>query len=194
MKYLMTTLLLAAAAASIPAQAAATLTLLPPSGNLFGSPGNTVGWGFTITNNMNYLLVTSANFCLDNTTDCFNPSANFTDYISGNRVVVGPPPESPVVSQNFSVSPQRGIGAYTIPANDPIGDVVNGLVVLTYDLFTRSPNDPNFNPDTDLISNDNFLSQAGSVTTVAAVPEPATLGLMGLALAGFGAARLRRRK
>ncbi|MBY0484005.1 hypothetical protein, partial [Nitrosomonas sp.] len=44
---------------------------------------------------------------------------------------------------------------------------------LTYDLFSRSPLDANFNPDTDTLSNGNVLSATASVT-VSPVPEPQT--------------------
>jgi hypothetical protein len=163
----------------IPPGQAATLTLDPLNGQLFGSPGDTVGWGFTITNSTDYLLVTSAAF------DPPSGVGTFTDFISAdNFIVVGPSPESTSVSQAFDPTAMSGIGSFTISGSALPGDSATGQIVLTYDLFRLSPNDPNFNPDTDLITTDNTLSADASVTVAggAAVPEPRGSTLMGLVL------------
>jgi hypothetical protein len=158
---------------------AATLTLAPVNGQLFGNAGDTVGWGFTIINDADFLVVTSA---------AFDPSSGlgtFTDFISAdNFIVVGPSPESTSVSQAFDPTAMRGIGSFTIGGSALPGESATGQIVLTYDLFRLSPNDPNFNPDTDLITTDNTLSADASVTVAggAAVPEPRETALMGLVL------------
>ena len=47
---------------SLPAPAAVTLSL-STNPLLFGLPGATSGWGFTLTNDTNYIEITSAQFC-----------------------------------------------------------------------------------------------------------------------------------
>jgi PEP-CTERM motif-containing protein len=170
------------------AQAATTFTLIPLDGMVSGPPGSVVGFGFTITNDMNFLEVTSSNFVPA------SPIGTYTDFNSlrANPIIVGPPPESPVVSENFDANAITGIGSFTINASATPGQMAIGNIVITFDLFSRSPNDPNFNPDTDLISSDNMLSAFAKVTVTQATPEPATLGLMGASLAGLLFFRRRR--
>jgi hypothetical protein len=67
------------------------------------------------------------------------------------------------------------------------GDKAIGQIVLSYDLFILSPNDPNFDPTTDTVSNGNFLMAPASVTvttTTVPTPEPESLLLLAIGLAG----------
>src|SRR5690348_14781513 len=82
--------------------AGATITLIPPGGAITGTPGSTVGWGFTFSNTTNYAQITSSQFCLDSTgvgtTPCQLPTiGTYTDFIGPNGPVAGPPPESTTV-------------------------------------------------------------------------------------------------
>lgn len=166
-------------------QATALLQLDPIGGAISGKPGKTVGWGFTLTNDTNFLIVTGASF---------NSSTYlgvFTDFISqpSNFFVVGPAPESSSVSQAFDQVLKTGIGSLAIDANALVGSIANGQIVLTYDLFSVSPNDPNFNPDSDTISTGNILTANASVSVV---PEPASILLFGVGLMGLVACRRNR--
>src|ERR1700676_1748172 len=80
-----------------------TLTLDPANGALTGMAGSTVGWGFTITNTADFLLITSSDFCAGPiTSPCVNSLGTYTDFIASSQfVVVGPSPESSTVSQTF---------------------------------------------------------------------------------------------
>jgi hypothetical protein len=70
------------------------------------------------------------------------------------------------------VAAHQGVAAFLITAAS--GQTGPGQIVLTYNVFSRSPHDPNFNPDTDTVSTDNFLTAAASVTvTQAPSPTPA---------------------
>jgi len=148
------------------AGAAPTLQLAPTNGALTGSPGATIGWGFTITNSTNYLVVTSASF---------TPSSalgTFTDFIAQYEfVVVGPSPESTSVSQSFNNALQTGAASFAISAGAHPGDSASGTITVTYDLYSVSPNDPNFDPDIDTLSTDNALTAAASIS----VPAPPTI-------------------
>jgi hypothetical protein len=179
-----------AAALLLPAaHAGAIFTPIPST--ISGNPGDTVGWGFTISNDTNYLLITSADFTPA------TPLGTFTDFIGQfNFIVVGPSPESTSVSQPFDATALTGVGSFLISPSAAPGSVITGLLTLTYDLFSVSPNDPNFDPDTETISNGNILTSAAEVdvTGVSTVPEPASFGLVGLALLIGGAARKARQR
>ncbi len=168
---------------------ATTLFTASPS-TISGDPGTTVGWGFTLLNDTDYLVVSSADF---------TPASalgTFTDFIAQfNFIVVGPSPESTSVSQVFDLNAQTGVGSFAISASAAPGSVISGLLVLTYDLFSRSPNDPNFNPDTDTVSVGNIISTAAQVdVSGSGVPEPATFGLIGAALLIGGLAHRARKR
>lgn len=169
-------LLLGALGLSPPASAAPMLTLAPSDGALSGAPGKTVGWGFTLTNDADYLVVTAADF------PASLSIGQFIDFISPQFFVVGPAPETDTVSQGFDAALMTGVGAFEIDPFAVIGGVAAGLLTLTYDLYAVSPNDPGFDPDTDTLSVGNRLTAEVSVTVV---PVPASLllllpGLLGL--------------
>jgi hypothetical protein len=177
---------------------AATLQLLPQAA-LVGATGSTVGWGFTITNTTSgqWIEITSANFCTGSSgtaTACALPSlGTFTDFISGyNDIVVGASPDLTTVTQTFSASTYTGIGSFQIIASN---GSATGQIVLTYDVFSRSPDDPSFDPDTDTVSTDNFLTANATVGvgTPPATPAPASLVLMLISVLALGAWHVRRR-
>jgi hypothetical protein len=180
-------LLWTVAAFSLSASPVLTLT---PSGDVGGSPGSTVGWGFTIQNDMDYIEVTSAQYCVTpvNFPLVCNSSALgvFTDFISQfNDIIVGPPggTDPSTASQNFDPVGLTGIGSFTIANGASIGAGDQGQIVLTYNVTDFDPNNPNaVSLGTDLV-----LSADASVTVTggAVAPEPGTAGLMALALVGF---------
>ncbi len=166
------------------AQAAVELELDSPSGAIKGLPGAAIGWGFTLRNTENYLIVTSADF------ESATTMGRFTDLISApdNFFVVGPElGGSNVWVQTYDEGSQTGLGSFTIDPGVATGSVAYGNIVLTYDLFSQSPLNPLFNPDTDTLSNGNVLTANASITAV--VPVPAAVWLFGsamLSLIGFG--------
>lgn len=178
------------------AGAVTTFTLDPPSGAISGPAGTTVGWGFTFFNDTNYAVITGTQFCASTSSPlpavCAAVSPDlgtYTDFAGPQFLVVGPAPdESPTLSQSFDNTTQSGLGSFTF---DPgASGTASGILVLTYDLFSVSPNNPNFSFN-DEISGGNFLAANASVTVQPAnVPEPATLLLL---CAGAAGAVLRRR-
>jgi hypothetical protein len=179
----------------------ATLTLNPASGAVSGVTGATTGWGFTISHSGTWIVVTSANFCTGSTggggSACVPATlGGFTDYISGpGFTVVGPSPDATTVTRAFSAAGTSGVGGFLISGT--AGQSATGRIVLTYDVFSRSPNDAAFNPDTDTVSTDNYLVAAASVTVVSSaspVPAPPSLWLVMVGAAALGARALRQRR
>jgi len=109
------------------------------------------------------------------TSASFTPSTalgTFTDFIAQYQlVVVGPSPESTSVSQSFDNTSHTGTGSFAISAGAHPGDAASGTITVTYDLYSVSPNDPNFDPDADLLVPDSTLTAPASVS----VPAPPTI-------------------
>jgi hypothetical protein len=173
-------------------QASAVLTLTPPSGTVSGMPGNTIGWGFSLSNPSNFAVVTSSSFCLDSsgvTSACVAPTlGTYTDFIATNFIIVGPSPESPVVTQVFNQSAARGLGSFAINASAVSGATDSGQIVVTYDLYRIDPLAANFDPGADLLSTGNFVVSSASVSANS-TPEPSSLAMLVI-----GCLLLRRRK
>jgi hypothetical protein len=197
------------------AYAAPTLTvsLIPANGAISGSRGQTVGWGFTITNNTSFwIIITGSFFCGiggdPNFTDCSNGGGSPNPYApydgsSQFGTSFGPysdytaaPPHfielQPSGSGGDTFGPQsysqgnpgNGVGQYMILPSAPIGMTDTGNIFITFDEYSG---DPLENPDR--VGSDEG-SAAASVTIVP-TPEPATFLLVGGALVAL--ARLRRR-
>jgi hypothetical protein len=144
-----------------------SLVLIPADGVIAGLPGSAIGWGYTVTNTTDWLVITSANF------EVSTPYGTFTDYTQFNFIVVGPAPESESVTQVFNPLELTGVGSFTIAPDAPGGTVITGEIVMTYDLYSVDPNSPSFNPYLDTISTDNPLPAFAEVQVIAS-PEPAT--------------------
>jgi hypothetical protein len=132
--------------------------------------------------------VVQAEFCLDFplSNPCFNPSVQFFDIISNppNDVIVGP---SGSASQPYNPGSNMGLGSFHINPAAANGSSVVGNILLTYNTFDADPNNGG-----NQIGFNNAISAPASVTAIA--PEPATLGLVGFALAALGVLKLRRRR
>jgi hypothetical protein len=175
---------------------AAPALTLTPMGSLSGQPGDTVGWGFRITNDANYIEITSASFCLSPVSfpACTLPTTGvFTDFISGyNDIIVGfsGDTDPATVAQPFDPIALTGIGSFVIDPGAPIGAVDVGAIVLTYDVFNADPNDLGAKK----LATDQVLTADASVEVGNSSPEPATFGIFGLGLAGLAAIAWRGRR
>jgi uncharacterized repeat protein (TIGR01451 family) len=168
-----------------------TLTLNPISGAVAGLPGDTVGWGYTFVNPTPYFAIfDGSQFLLPAFNGAMGhgfgvvPATDFgtySDYSQFNFVVVSP---HSTLTQPFTVSadpishPPSGIGSFTIdpgasaatPSFSPPGllvpgqvpGVANGIVELSFNLYSTDPNSASFDPDSE-IGGDHFADASASV-------------------------------
>lgn len=195
-------LVVAAGFLVMPAWGGPTLTL-SPSGDISGLPGSEIGWGFTITNDADYIEITSSQFCLDpvDFPFCTMPEeGTFTDFISQyNDIVVGPPggTDPDTASQDFDPTLLTGIGSFDVsPSATPTAEDI-GEIVLTYDVYDA---DPNTSPDANQLASDLVLAADATVTVqeaAVAAPEPGSFfpaagAFLGIAAWGISIRRHRR--
>jgi hypothetical protein len=159
-----------------------TFTLSPADGKLSGSPGDTVGWGFTLTTNSDFILIDAFNF------EDLTPVGMFTAFAPPFAAASSGSP----LSDPFDNLGGTGIGSYHIGAF-PNAASTTGRISATYDVWDA---DPNVNASAhDLFSglqvfatdaNGKIVSASIEVTGGGAgsvVPEPTTLPLLCLAAA-----------
>ena len=185
--------------------ASATPTFVLDATTLYGLPGDTVGIGFTLTStpdfdNINgqvpFLVITNAEFVLD--VEQF-PVGVFTPFITlpQNFVVIGPNAftgEVNPLAQHFDLVLMLGVGSYEINSFQSIGDSASGQIILTYDVYRFSPNDPTFDPTTDtLYVGQQVFANLTVVVGTEPVPEPSSAMLVITGL-GFGIAAWRRKR
>ncbi|WP_295436717.1 PEP-CTERM sorting domain-containing protein [uncultured Thiodictyon sp.] len=177
------TLLLAGALAlPVTAPAGVIFTLLPTSGEVAGDPGDTVGWGFTLSNDTAYWLWANGSvFDLDK-----GPSWGTYDDYSGNSDPVAPgTAQNPtVLTVLFSLLDGTGAGSFAIDPTVPFGDQATGVISLDYDIYDANPSGGGLDPI------DSARVQADAVVT--STPEAGTWTLLGLGLAALGGGRRRR--
>lgn len=161
------------------------MTTAPANGSLSGSPGQTVGWGFTFAlapGNINYYVLNQVEFCYGaQVSPC--PATpligTFTDFAAAiNGLIIHASP----YSEAFSASLQQGLGSYAINLGAS-PQALTGSLNVYYDVYNGDPN----TGATQILANQK-LSNPAQVTITSSVPEPATSGLMaigvGLVLAG----------
>lgn len=207
-------LAVALAALSLFPACAATLTL-PNSGALYGMPGQTVGWGFTLTSDpittqqgtfTPWLIVTNVDFVpmLGDT-----PVGVFTPYMTewpNSSAVIGPDEgrdEGNPWTQSFNPILRKGVGQVVINDFQQPGDSVKGWITVLVDVFSVSPNNPAFNPITDTVEVGLQLEAKAGIRVIEPddaptiphpTPEPATLSLTAVPVLAIAAwSRFRRR-
>jgi len=170
-KTVRTIILGAFAAAAL--HAAPILTLLSPGADLTGAPGGLVSWNLRIDNLGNWMLINDIRY------QTLTPVGTFFDLIT---------PVALPLSPTGSIS---GELAYSLDSLVPLGTLSTGQLIMTYTMTAVDPDDPGFDPDTDIILDNAEIGVDASVTIAeAAIPEPSTLALGALGLSALG---LRRR-
>lgn len=151
---------------------AATLTVVPPT-IVSGYPGTTVTWGFTIFNETDYLVVTSAEFPAGSGLGEFDPLDNIL-------IVVGP-------DVSYNGTARFTIDAGAAPGLSATGPINIYFAVYAVDISTLGDDDPFPDP---IVLED--VISANVTVNVMEVPEPRTYLLLAGALALYAATRLRK--
>ncbi|MGH9396194.1 MAG: PEP-CTERM sorting domain-containing protein [Terriglobia bacterium] len=158
-----------------------TLTLIPASGDVSGSLGSTVGWGYTLTTNTSNWLETlsvSAGSFIDGPPNLIfdfpnvGPNSSLTE-------------DFPLVSTASCSSPPCGLYEFTWNSNAPSGDVNSGMFTVSSEYFSGDAANPASNdlgpaPD----ASASYSVSVSSSTTV--TPEPSTVLLLLTGLCGLG--------
>jgi len=146
---------------------------LSSNGIVGGLPGTTQGWGFTLTNTTNYVVIDASEFDITQN----GGDGTYLDFVGPNFIVVGPtdnsasPVTGPTVSQNFDPVNVLGAGSFAISPTATIGDVVLGTITLTFDVYSVSPNDPSFNPFADWLASGFQISVPAEVLVTPEAPS-----------------------
>lgn len=160
------------------------LTLTPAT--ISGQPGKTVGWGFTLTNDTDYLLPTEVAFCEGPfiSGGCMDTYGTFTDFLAQfQSVVLAPSGPGSSITEPFDNPTMQGIGSFQINNTAVAGDKDIGTIFLIYDTYSCDPNtcaDPVQKGFSESISASAEVDVQSSAT-----PEPGTISLVGLVLAGL---------
>lgn len=184
MNFIRTSALLLLMSAALPA---VTISLTPADGVVFGNPGDTVNWGFTITGDpTNWLLITS----VQSTTPIEDVLSTF---VGTNGYALAPGLLTPwTESSTPGLAATAGaLARFQIPLAALPGSAINGTFLVTYDLFDANPF-----VNGNVVSSGEFgpLPFRVTVNDVSTVPEPGTFWVAAVAgLALIGRQRLRHR-
>ncbi len=168
-----------------PAARASVLTL--DNQELFGAPGNSVGWGFSIYNDSAfdlYVLRVYSDGTLFGTSGVSVLGA-FRDDIayetSNNGIIV-----ASLATANGAF-PVDGLASFVVNSGAPVGGSVNGKIYLDYELYDSNVDFQGAGKLTAQYSNQDAL--ASITVTSSVVPEPSTYVLLCLSLGVVGYAR-----
>jgi hypothetical protein len=176
-----------------------TLTLIPSNGDVSGSPGSVVGWGFTLTYSApaDWVELTGSTFTGSMV------YGTYQDYLSGCSMgvcnplnapfyVAGPAPESSTVTApwNPTSTPLSGLGEFDINSTAFPGATIAGDIIVVYDVFSVDPNSPGFDPITDTVATGLVLSAPAQVLVT---PEPSEVFPLAVLLLALVRCRARRR-
>jgi hypothetical protein len=118
---------------------AGQLTLDPPSGVVQGTPGQTVGWGFTLNSDPNQWISVVTTMLLNETDPDIGTYSDLLGQLGGpdNGVLA---PGAPDWKLPFDAGQGTGIGAFAIDPNAAIGSVDRGVLDMAVELFSANPN------------------------------------------------------
>ena len=185
---------MAAALAAPCARAAVIFTLNPVDGVVSGNPGDTVGWGFTLTTGSTWVAIDSVSI-ENETSPVSGTNGGFTSYMDvlGGLSDGVTPPNSNWTLPFATGSPGQGVGAYAIDAGTPAGASDSGDFVIFYDEFSDNPNTcGSCFLDTQQIFDSNGDPPAFTInvaTQSSNVPEPASAWLALMTISAVGWAR-----
>ena len=162
------------------------LTLDPP-GVLIAPPGSASGWGFTFDNDANFAVLSFSTF---------SPGTllgGYVDYIPFQFEIVGP---NLSFNASLDLNLHTGLGEFDVSPSAVLNSVILGTLTLFYDLYSVSPDDPDFNPDEDLVSLSNSVTEDVAIVVqtpeVTPAPEPLSGAMAAVPLLGILGMRLIR--
>ncbi len=175
------------------AQASVLFTLDPPGGAVSGAPGDTVGWGFTVTNDsaLEWIVVTGSTLYSNKDYDPgytgATPWGIYTDLMSNSISYDTPLAPSSSLSLPFApgVNPQTGAGSFAIDSATPYNDQAIGYIAFDYQIFTENPALNYSAPYT--------FTSSPQINVAISTPEPSTYALLCLSLGVVGYARRKLR-
>lgn len=154
---------------------ALTLTLNPVGGAISGTPGSTIGWGYTVVNDSGTEWVTLGAGSTFNTPETWG---TYTDFTAANFTVLAP---GASFTQSFDSLLLTGVGSLYIDPLATPGWIASGSIDLTYNHFDGDPNFGGNDLGTLLASTDAMVT----VMDESPVPEPGTIMLLGSGLMGM---------
>jgi hypothetical protein len=168
----------------ITGSASASYITIANGGIVTGSPGDTVGWGFTIHNDSGEWM-TIWDVQARNETSPLGPGAppqtgfeNYADINGGPTDFAIPPGQD--WTQSFSVAAFTGLGAYAIDPGILFGAEDQGTFYITYQLYDGDPTVSTTNSVGGLTQ---LLTDTGAAPTfeidVQNAPEPSATVLVG---------------
>ena len=168
-------------------EAAPLLTITPATGEVAGTAGSIVGWGFSLTPDANYSLSAISSFLEDETNPALGGWNDVISYQGGPDAGVLLP-TSAVWTESFRYDPnsanQTGLGWYQIGADAVAGESDSGMIHVDFELDSVSSDCPGCYVTTE------SLELPFTVTVASATaPEPGTLAMM---LGALGAACWRK--
>ena len=156
-----------------------TLSTLPASGAVSGTPGSTVGWGYTLTNN------SAANFFISESVDSsLALSANGT----ADASVFDLPTLAPLQTVSLAYDPLNlfGLFQFTWNTNVPVGTTETGNFIV-YGQFCSDP--AKLSTCGNVVSSSSPSFTAIVTSPIAGVPEPSTFLFLAAGIAGLGLRR-----
>lgn len=158
-----------------------TFNLIPASGAVVASRGDTVGWGISITDNDigQWTVITGSSYDYPCQGCAVSSSiGTYTDFIGQAFLVLGPG-EFTNISEAYNFATQSGAGSLQIGSAAPESSTFNGYVEIDYSTFSVDPNSPAFDPTMDTLNPDAQAYLSAPLTTT---PEPSSVMLFAVAL------------
>jgi hypothetical protein len=130
-----TILLFSMLAAAVSANADVVLTLDP--GTLKGAPGQTVGWGFTLTSDPFFWISAVTSSPILESNPGLGQYNDLVGALGGPDGALGP--ARPDWTLSFEAGNQTGFAEFSIDPDAVPGTVDSGLLDLNYELFSDNP-------------------------------------------------------
>jgi hypothetical protein len=168
---------------AVAAQADVAFTLEPTGGGISGAPGDTIGWGFTVSNDTaSWLWVGGSVITMDKDSSwgTYNDTSSNVEPLAPRVDATTPS----LLSVPFTLAGGTGAGSYSIDPTAPFGDMARGYITFNYTLYDANP----------YLGGNEIGYGSADVNATVATPEPTTYLLLCLSLGVVGYARKKMMK